>query len=287
MRCRSDIGMVDKAEIVRRFLFKYIDCSGPDFTGIKSIQKCRLIDNASAGCIYDHNTIFVGSTASGVFMLQYDKETNEYTTRQFVSRGKESITNNNILNIYKDENKNLWILTQKGLNYLSAADIAQSSFANIQHFHVNISFTNAVAENEDYVLFGSQKHGIVSYHKASQSFKILNSENTPFIADNHITHIINTRQKQILLGIKNHAPILVNSTLTDFSTISFHCKNLFDVYIDRFNQAWLTGTDLGITRLNLKTKMFDAEGKYTIRVVSSEPDTYVIGPTCSVNFEIP
>ncbi|MGV8826889.1 MAG: hybrid sensor histidine kinase/response regulator transcription factor [Breznakibacter sp.] len=208
---------------------------------------------ATSFCQYDPNTIFVGSTASGVFMLQYNKETNEYATRQFVSRGKESITNNHILNIYKDENKNLWILTQKGLNFLSATDIAQNSFSNIQHFHVAISFTNAVAENEDYVLFGSQNHGVVTYHKATQTFKIRSSENTPFITDNHITHIINTGQKQILIGIKNHAPILANSTLTEYSTISVHCKNLFDVYIDRFNQAWLTGTNLGITRLNLKT----------------------------------
>lgn len=208
---------------------------------------------ATSFCQYDHNTIFVGSTASGVFILQYDKETNEYTTRQFVSRGKESITNNHVLNIYKDANKNLWILTRKGLNLLSANDISQKRFDNIQHFHVNISFTNAVTENEDYVLFGSQNHGIVTYHKPTQSFKILNSDNTSFISNNHITHIINTGHKQVLIGMWNQTPILTNSTLTDARNIHFHSRNLFDVYFDRFNQAWLTGTDLGITRLNLKT----------------------------------
>jgi len=42
----------------------------------------------------------------------------------------------------------------------------------------------------------------------------------------------------------------------------------------------------GVWRLNLGTKMFDGKGRYTIRVVSTDPAAYVIDPTCSVNFDI-
>lgn len=39
-------------------------------------------------------------------------------------------------------------------------------------------------------------------------------------------------------------------------------------------------------QLNLQTKMFDASGVYTLTVVSTDPDSYEIFPTCSVDFII-
>jgi hypothetical protein len=89
--------------------------------------------------------------------------------------------------------------------------------------------------------------------KASSTFKELNSKNTPFITSNYITHLFNTGQKQILIAFKNHTPILVDDNLKDYRIIRFHSNSLFSAYFDRSNQAWLTGPDLGITRLDLKT----------------------------------
>ena len=208
---------------------------------------------ATSFCQYDSSTIFVGTTASGIYLLKYIKEINQYKTRQFLSRGKETITNNHILNIYKDGAKNIWILTKKGINLLSATDLAQGNHGNITHFHTTVSFTNAVAENEEYLLFGTQNNGIIAWHKASSTFKELNSKNTPFITSNYITHLFNTGQKQILIAFKNHTPILVDDNLKDYRIIRFHSNSLFSAYFDRSNQAWLTGPDLGITRLDLKT----------------------------------
>ncbi len=209
--------------------------------------------NATIFCQYDSNTIIIGTSASGVYILMYDEKSEEYKSEQILMAENGGITNNHITKSHKDYEGNIWIQCQKGLNLILKKDIESLNFNNITQFKQDISFTSAVAENEDYILFGTTENGISAYNKKSGNFKTLNKNNTPQLNNNYITHIEKISNNKLIIGIKDSSPLVADRTLTNFNTIKFHGKELVDIYLDKHNQVWLTGTNLGLTRFDAET----------------------------------
>lgn len=202
---------------------------------------------------YRSDIVFVGTSGVGLFMLKYLDAIQDYQSQQLWTGASHTFSQqNNVEKIYTDQQKNLWILAEKGLYQLTESQIESLNF-NFAIHHPNISFTNAVAETEDHVWFGTRNNGVLIYQKQEKQFRFLATERYTALAENAITHLVNTGQKQILAGVKNHSAFLIAQDLSEVIPVSFHHNNLEQVYLDGFKQAWLTGSNLGVTRLNLKT----------------------------------
>ena len=115
-------------------------------------------------CFYQfsENEIWLGSSNSGVYRLQYDQKSDSYAEEQFLSRGKFSVSNNNIRFIISDQEQNIYIGTKNGLNILKRKDAEKGNFY-FQHFFVDMSFTSAVATNNE-LWFGTENSGMVHYN---------------------------------------------------------------------------------------------------------------------------
>lgn len=207
---------------------------------------------ATSFCQYDAKTILIGSSASGIYILDYEAQTERYISTQVIPKDDNGNINTNISKIHKDNGANIWILTNGGLYMIEKADFEAKNFDRMKHFLPETAFTSSVAETEEYVYFGTT-NGIISYNKKADKFNHLSRENSSLPNDDYVTHLVKTANNKIIIGTRSNAPLIADKDLNEIRRINFHGDNLFDVYVDRHDQAWLTGNNLGLTRLNLQT----------------------------------
>jgi ligand-binding sensor domain-containing protein len=121
----------------RKELFKTL----PEYTGVieerNSIASCFEQDT--------ENRIWIGTTNSGAYSLTYNEFADEYTKEHIRNRGTNPLSNNKVHFIHTDQQRNLWIGTQMGLNRLKKNQQNKST-SEFQHLFANISFSNAVCE---------------------------------------------------------------------------------------------------------------------------------------------
>lgn len=198
----------------------------------------------------DEQHIWIGTSVSGAYLLTYNNDNDSYSERNFIDKGRFSLSNKSVNFIHTSPDSSVWIGTDKGLNLLTSKDI-QNGLFHFQHLFINHSLST-VTELKNEIWFGSDK-GIIAYNKDSKSFRIINNETVTEFKNNKITSLHRTAQDIVIIAFAKNGAITYNTKTHEWQEIDLHGDKLVDVYTDRFNNAWLTCENLGVTRLNLET----------------------------------
>lgn len=200
---------------------------------------------------YSDEIIFLGSSVSGVFYLKYDESKNSYAVTQFTDKETNSIPCNDVKFIKTDDEKNVWLGTQKGLSFIAGKNILKARIV-LENKFTNSSFSS-FCEVKDKIWFGTDGNGILIFDKKSESPVFINTENNSLIPSNRISHLYKTRTEKIIVGFENGGVMVTDSSGQDWRKISFHGRTLSSVYEDQYNQLWLTAIEFGITRFDPAT----------------------------------
>jgi ligand-binding sensor domain-containing protein/DNA-binding response OmpR family regulator/nitrogen-specific signal transduction histidine kinase len=224
----------------RKELFKTL----PEYTGVieerNSIASCFGQDT--------ENRIWIGTTNSGAYSLAYNEIADEYTKEHIRNRGTNPLSNNKVHFIHTDQQKNLWIGTQMGLNRLKKNQQNESA-SEFQHLFANVSFSNAVCETPYEIWFGTQSSGLLVFDKTSQNINIKKIEGLEHQhpAINFIKHVDGT------LFVSTAGQGVWAFTRNKWIKTKSHLNNIEDVYIDHDRQIWLSGKEYGLTKLDANT----------------------------------
>ncbi len=199
---------------------------------------------------YSDDIILLGSSVSGLYLLEYDPSKNTYNIKQFTDQAKTSISNNRIRFIHSDSDRNIWIGTQKGINFISKDNVGKAD-PGFRYQFLNYSFTS-VCETKEEIWFGTEEQGILAYNKSSGNSREISTHNTEGFKSDKITHLYLTKTGDIITGFKDKGIMIALNSGKKWKSIKFHSTNLNGIYEDRSNQAWLTAIEFGVTRLDLK-----------------------------------
>src|SRR5512133_1303151 len=200
---------------------------------------------------YTDDVIFLGSNNAGIFVLQYDEANSTYRVSQYPDKGNQPLSNNNIRFIYADKNRDVWIGTAKGVNFLSSADFSNHRM-NFRHQFVNASFTSICGDSRD-IWLGTEESGIIVYNCDLHSFTEINQLNYPAIPSNHISMLWYTKTGFHVAGFGNGKVMLTKDLFSEWIDVPFHGTTLSGVYEDRYKQLWLTAMEFGVTRFDVNT----------------------------------
>jgi signal transduction histidine kinase/ligand-binding sensor domain-containing protein len=199
---------------------------------------------------YSDDIIILGSSESGLYLLKYDESGKTYTIQQFNAKGKNSISSDRVKFIHKDSEKNVWIGTQKGLNFVRSDSVAISG-PTINQMYLNLSFTS-VCETQNEIWLGTEEDGIMVYKKLNGNTRMLSVSNAGELKSDRITQLYHTRTGGILAAFNDKGLMITIDSGKVWRNVNFHSKNLDKLYEDNHNQLWLTAIEFGVTRLDLK-----------------------------------
>ncbi len=194
---------------------------------------------------YSKDEIWLGSSNSGVYRLVYDEKTDSYLQEQFLSRGKFSITNNDIRFIISDNDSNIYIGTKNGLNLLKSEDVKTGNFY-FQHFFADVNFTSAESLDDE-VWFGTENTGIVKYNNKTKKFDILNKENSP-LKDNRIDLLQTTTKGNIVVGGSDI--YIFNPKAKSWNIVYIDGERTDKIYEDSKGVLWVTSGKSGVNKID-------------------------------------
>jgi signal transduction histidine kinase/ligand-binding sensor domain-containing protein/CheY-like chemotaxis protein/AraC-like DNA-binding protein len=198
---------------------------------------------------YSEDIIFLGSSNGGIFILEYDDELATYRISQVTDKGQNSLSNNNVRFIYADRSRNIWIGTGRGVNFLSAGDLAKQKIY-FHHLFVNATFTS-VCESRNNIWFGTRELGILNYNGANGKFEHLNSKTRKLPVDPILFLYHSQRFHKIIVGFEGSV-MITDSLGIQWDRVPFHGRELSEVYEDRHGQLWLIALEFGVTRFDVK-----------------------------------
>ena len=201
---------------------------------------------------YTDDIIILGSTNAGVFILHYDPDLSTYRVNQYPDKGNQPLSNNNIRFVFADKNRDIWIGTARGINYLSGRDISNQRF-NFGHQYVNASFTS-VCEGDQKVWFGTEEMGIITYDRTTGKYEHLNGSSGTRLPSDRISMLHYTLTGYYIIGFQGGAVMLYHEPDNKWTSIPFHGKALNGVYEDRSRNVWLTALEFGVTRVDVEKK---------------------------------
>src|SRR3972149_10987532 len=149
--------------------YHYLNKTKDQFSTFPFYSRSEEEKNSVRNCFHQPNPdeIWLGSSNSGVYFLHYNEPDSKYSTKQFLSRGISSITNNHINFIITDTN-NIWIGTNQGLNKLEKKQI-HTARPNFHHLYINYRFTASTIIN-NIVWFGTEKNGLIANFIKEEKF---------------------------------------------------------------------------------------------------------------------
>ncbi|MGQ1892057.1 hybrid sensor histidine kinase/response regulator transcription factor [Thermophagus sp. OGC60D27] len=225
----------------------------PAFEKINSIPDFLIQETNDNSIIsdylqYDCKELWIGLNSLGVYRLVFDKKEHSYQTTHFLNRGQYALSNNKISFIRRDSLGNLWIGTQKGINFLSQKDL-NANTPNFQHFFVEYSFTS-FCETSDEIWFGTKKNGILIKDKKNGIFREASRNSQISFTDcsTSILHLSNTNN--IYAAFENKGLYCYNKDSNQWRKITTTGKNIDRLYEDRYGQIWITSEHFGIDRYN-------------------------------------
>ncbi|WP_010416328.1 hybrid sensor histidine kinase/response regulator transcription factor [Anaerophaga thermohalophila] len=219
----------------------------PDFL-VKEAKDNTIISDFEQ---YTSNEIWIGLRSLGIYRLQYDAEQADYKTTRFLNRGQYALSNNNVSFVRHDNTGNLWIGTQRGINFLSKEDI-EANTPNFQHFFVDYSFTT-FCETKDELWFGTQNNGLLIKNKISGVYTQKNNETVPLFKNNHSSLLFLSKREHLYAAFENAGLFCYDISKKDWKYIPTAGKNIDRIYEDRYGQIWITSDKFGIDRYDPET----------------------------------
>ena len=200
---------------------------------------------------YSDDIIILGSSESGLYLLKYDDPEKSYNIQHFTFKGDDSISDDRIKFIHRDSEKNVWVGTQKGLNFITGGSVVNTGTSFSQRYP-ELSFTS-VCETPEEIWLGTEENGIQIYDKQSGNTRTLSVRNNSALISDRISQLYYTKTGVILAAFKDEGLMTTIDSGRDWNRVKFHSGNLDKIYEDQNNQLWLTAVEFGVTRLDLKS----------------------------------
>ena len=230
--------------------FHYFIPETEEFISFPNYNRSAEEKNSFIQCFHQpsKNEIWLGSSNSGVYLLRYNPPTGMYSSSQFLSRGPSSISNNTVNFVISDPFQNIWIGTNQGLNYLSK----QESFKEqpyFQHYYASYRFTCAEVVDH-YVLFGTQKNGILLYDLRTKRltgdlsyFNVLKSSEINFIR--RVRH-----NNAVIIGTRGNGTFIYMPENNRLISLKQHGLQTISLFEDSYGMIWLKTERYGIIKVN-------------------------------------
>jgi signal transduction histidine kinase/ligand-binding sensor domain-containing protein len=199
---------------------------------------------------YLDNEIWLGLRSLGVYRLIYDPENQTYETTHFQNRGQYALSNNNVSFVRRDSIGNLWIGTEKGINFVSKQDL-KADIPSFQHFFVDYSFTT-FCETPEEIWLGTKVNGIIVRNKKNTIYTQINTANTPTLKSNHNTQLHLAGHNNLYAAFDQEGLYRYDLSEQQWTKIETSGVNINEIYEDRFNQIWITSEKFGVDKYNYK-----------------------------------
>ena len=197
-------------------------------------------------CLSEGET-WLATEKGGCVRIVSSESTSNIKTDYFPIDGIES-QNTNINNIYKDKEKNIWILSTNGLSVLRK-DQTKLEKVNISNKAIGKTPLQyySIFEFEDKIWFGSENGRIFAYN-----FEGLNFESIETGTTSNIISIKQLNQREQIILTSNDGFIILNRTTGEKkhfrkeNSPSIPSNKMVSVYIDRFGEAWIETSEYGV-----------------------------------------
>ncbi len=241
-----------------------------EFSTIPFYYRSEEEKNSSYSCFFQNtkDEVWIGTNNSGIYQLSFDSLQNDYTVKQYLSRGVNSITNNDIHFISSDVCRNIWIGTQQGLNKLDYNPGKQENF-RFQHYLIDMNFI-ASAVTGELIWFGTQRRGLSVFNCSKNNFIPLPGELEVF-GDEEITFLKESRNGLLIVGTGNRGLFTFDTDQNILKSYSVKGNRVTNVYEDFYGVLWVNTEVFGVTRIDLP----DETSKYfvlTPKVIESLVD---------------
>ena len=195
----------------------------------------------------DKNTIWVGTSNSGLYNLIYDSIQSDYAVDKYLSRGSASITNNEIHFIVSDPCNTLWIGTKQGLNRLDLSS-KKTGQVRFEHFLIDLNFTAAAVRNNS-IWFGTKADGIQYYDCITGNFLDL-PEVFRVLRNEEITVLKITAEKYLIIGTASSGLYCFDLENNSLSSYRLNGITIRDVHEDVYHKLWINTEKFGVTYLD-------------------------------------
>lgn len=224
------------------------------FLSIADILAEKKINNVlfSNIVLAGKNGVWLSTPDKGVFAVKnilYAKP--EITQYNAGLKGDFKLLSNKVNFIYGDRQENVWVGTQEGLNCLSADQSDNYKNKTIDaSFTTRIAYT-CVAEDKQYVWFGTGDGQLVGYHKASGKFK------KKKISENRINDLHLSISSSVIYATANRELITINKANLQHDTAVMSGDGaLLTIYEDRSGLLWIEPEHKGLVKYNPVTRGF-------------------------------
>jgi signal transduction histidine kinase/ligand-binding sensor domain-containing protein/DNA-binding response OmpR family regulator len=188
--------------------------------------------------------IWLASFDKGGYRIITDNNSHKLTVSLFDKKNR-TLTNNTVVNIFEDKEKNTWLLTQSGLSCLLPNGTEKVYFDKLSFY---TSF-----ENNKRIMFGSEGK-VYQYEKRYKTFKtILLPENVI------ISNVVGFNPDQYLFATQGNGFFTYDILQEQFQQFSkekypqMQTNDIQNVYIDKSGDAWLGIKSPGVLHFSPQT----------------------------------
>ncbi|WP_353137060.1 two-component regulator propeller domain-containing protein [Pseudopedobacter sp.] len=239
--------------------------NGVYFTNHQILSNNKSSEDITSIVEDDENNLWLGTKSEGI--INYNPDTKKVTRFYQIDNEKNSLINNNIRKILKDENGNLWIATLKGLCFLNPK---QKRFTTYTHNPGNPKSLNhnsiydICIDNQKSIWLGTYYGGVnVAYSKTTlfQTYRTESVRNS--LSSNVISTIIEDKEN-LWIGTEAEGLNYFNKkskTFTHFKHIPEDPNSLSSdlvtaIYKDTKGQLWVGTVGGGLNLLSSDGKSF-------------------------------
>lgn len=209
--------------------------------------------------------LWIGTQVSGLF--KYNFVTRILTHYNHSLENSNSLSDNRVYDVIRDNRGNLWVGTFNGLNRLSTVLPLFRTFRN-NPLDANSLINNSVwafEEDADGRIWIGTEEGISIFDRKTLSFKHLRSNplQRNGLPSSHIREIYRDRQNRMWIGTRYNGLSMYdpkNGAVVHYRNIPGDTSSLPDNQVvslmeDHYGQIWV-GTPFGLGRLDTKTGKF-------------------------------
>lgn len=206
----------------------------------------------------DHKgNIWIGTNGGGLYFITQEKILNEefYFEKLSVENTQQSLLDDDILCLFEDEQKTLWIGTTNGLNTYN------HSTGEWKQFVAEENNSNSIAGNNVQCVFQDSKgsiwvgtdNGLSYFNKQNQSFQSFqyNSDDSTSIPNNNIYSINEDKEGLLWIGSDGGLTMHVKGS-EKFRTFTYKQglpdNVIYGILIDNENNLWVS-TNNGLSKL--------------------------------------
>jgi signal transduction histidine kinase/ligand-binding sensor domain-containing protein/CheY-like chemotaxis protein/AraC-like DNA-binding protein len=229
--------------------YHYLNPENELFTTFPFYYLSEEEKNSVITCFHQENNdeIYIGSSNSGIYFLKYNPLLNNYDVRHYLSKGGNSVTNNNISFIIHDRQNNKWIGTRQGLNMLDYEN-PDVEYPGFHHYYNDINFTVATAI-ENIIWFGTRNRGLIIYDVNSDKFLTLPVKLKP-LKETEITILQLYNNNQLIIGTANNGLYIYNHFTGSLQHFIPSGNRIRSVYEDHYGMLWVNTQEYGVIRID-------------------------------------